>query len=154
MRRHLIIAAVVAIAVLAAVMFLMPRQAATPTLPVEVAPPVPAPAPSASRPEAPEAFRGVWAARADDCGPGRETRLVIAANQLMFHESAGPIRSVTQQTVRDVTFAVSLTGEGETRTVRHRFLLNNDGDRLTALDAAGAEMMVRRRCPETPDNAA
>ncbi|WP_337185159.1 hypothetical protein [Phenylobacterium sp.] len=152
MRRHLILAAAAAIVVLGAVMLLMPRPAATPTPPVEVAAPA-APAPPA-RPEAPEAFRGVWAARPTDCAPGRETRLVVAADRLTFHESSGPILAVAVSAPGEAIFTVELTGEGETRTAQHRFALGDGGQALTALDPAGAEILVRRRCPETLPDAA
>jgi hypothetical protein len=131
------------------VLILTPRPAATPTAP-NAAPSSPDPERAADPPEwrgrAPDAFLGIWAAREADCAPGRESRLVIADDRLTFHESSGPILARTSTASDDVTFQVELTGEGERRTVAHRFRLADAGQALVALDAAGSEILIRRRC--------
>lgn len=145
MRRALILVLAIVAAAVAGVLILTPRPAATPTPPPTI---TPTPKPPAVAAWTPEALQGTWAASEADCAPGRETRLVISADRMTFHEAGGPILARTSTAPDDVTFQVRLTGEGETRIVAHRFRLADAGQALVALDAAGSEVLVRRRCSD------
>lgn len=150
MRRHLFPAAAVGVAVVGAITLLTPKPAVRPAPPPEPA----SPEQPAAPPEAPKDFRGVWAATSTDCAPGRETRLVVGARRLSFHESSGPILAVARPAQDEAAFTVELTGEGEVRRVEQRFRLGDGGRSLTALGPGGAEALVRRRCLDTPPDAA
>jgi hypothetical protein len=90
----------------------------------------------------PARFVGTWAAGAAACAAvGDPSRLVIAADRLRFHESSGPLRSVSVNG-DDLSLTAALTGEGETREATYRFMLSDGDTVLTDRDAG----MVRRRC--------
>jgi hypothetical protein len=90
----------------------------------------------------PANFQGVWAATEADCTAPAETRLVIAANELTFYESSGPVASVTAENPTEIHLVVALTGEGalSQRTFRYRLL--EDGAAL--FDVRNG--LTRRRC--------
>ena len=113
-----------------------------PNLPGAPAAPVAAPAEAS---EIPQPFRGLWAADAEACEGADESRLVLTADAVRFHESAGPVRAVVAGGPPELSVAVELTGEGETRTRTYDFRLSADGDTLT--DVTDGRSFVRRRCP-------
>jgi len=150
-RRTVLIVVILALAALAmAAVFLLGRRSAQgPAPPAAAAAPTPPPAaPAPVRPgpaSLPAGFLGEWNATPVDCGTGRnETRLSISADRLEFHESSGPVTSVTAAGELEVSGTVELTGEGETRAQPFQFKLSPDGKALT--DADGG--LVRSRCPE------
>lgn len=81
--------------------------------------------------EVPERFRGDWAASAAACDrPGEVSRLHIGDDDIRFHESEGPIVSVSGSG-DTTTVEARLTGEGETRLASYTFTLSADGNTLT-----------------------
>lgn len=92
-------------------------------------------------PAIPAAFRGEWIRDLADCRTGsNETRLVVDANSLRFHESAGPVRRVMLHNPRAITVRVELTGEGMTRIEQRRMELSAHGESLTV------DGFSRRKC--------
>lgn len=81
--------------------------------------------------EVPERFRGEWAASAAACNqPGEVSRLYVGDDDIRFHESEGPIVSVSGSG-DTATVEARLTGEGETRVASYTFTLSADGNTLT-----------------------
>ena len=81
--------------------------------------------------EVPERFRGDWAASAAACNqPGEVSRLHVGDDDIRFHESEGPIVSVSASG-DTATIEARLTGEGETRVASYTFTLSADGNTLT-----------------------
>ena len=104
-------------------------------------PPAPSP-PSDPADGIPERFLGAWASDAAACTTaGHESRLTIAADSLGFHESRGPVESITVDG-DDLGVVVTLTGEGQTRQAAYRFTLSDAGNTLTDRESG----LVRRRC--------
>ena len=92
----------------------------------------------------PARFRGEWNADLAACGTSRnETRLMLGAREVAFHESSGAVRNVAQPAPDRLAATFTLTGEGESWEARHDFSLSSDGATLT--DMAGG--LVRHRCP-------
>ena len=129
------------------------QPAPRPTSPQPAEPSTPEPAPArpgpGGTPDSPDAatlpakFQGAYALNEQACGQrGHESRLVLSAGRIQFHESSGAIEQVD---VRGdvVSVNATVTGEGETRRVTYRFELSGDGTRLRDLDHG----MVRVRCP-------
>jgi hypothetical protein len=118
-----------------------PPDAPDPAPPVVQAPAPTTPPPTEAS-SIPERFQGAWASDETACTTaGHESRLVVAADSLGFHESRGPVKEVTING-DDLTVVTQLTGEGETREATHHFNLADGGNRLTDRDSG----MVRRRC--------
>lgn len=103
----------------------------------------PSPAPPQTSPGVPPRFQGTYALDGNACTqPGDESRLVLSADRIQFHESGGPIEQVHVE--RDtVRISAQLTGEGETREATYAFALSADGRQLRDVDHG----MVRVRCP-------
>ncbi len=129
-------------------------QAATGVRPADagvVAAPTPIPAPVSpggrvQDPNAtiPEAFQGTWAADAIACRePARESRLILQADRVAFHEGAGPVKSAVVDG-NDITVLAELSSEGQTDEVTYAFQLSDDGNTLT--DISTGPGMVRQRC--------
>lgn len=137
----LVLASALACVALAACSRSAPSMPAAPPVPsTPVAPAVPPPPVEAT--SIPERFQGAWASDETACTTaGHESRLVVAAVNLDFHESRGPVKAVTING-DDLTVVTQLTGEGETREATYRFTLSDGGNQLTDRDAG----MVRRRC--------
>ncbi|WP_159015639.1 hypothetical protein [Cognatiluteimonas profundi] len=112
--------------------------------------PTPAPAPGAGVPDPnatiPDAFQGTWAADALACRvPAHESRLVLQANRVAFHEGAGPVKSAVVDG-NDITVLAELTSEGQTDEATYAFHLSDDGNTLT--DISTGPGMVRQRCAD------
>ena len=124
-----------------------PVSPATPASAQATPPATPAPPPSPTPPPPPEAavparFQGTWARDAAACATaGHESRLVLSADSVRFHESSGPI-SRTTANGDDLTLVVMLTGEGQTREASYRFSISDGGATLTDRDAD----VARTRC--------
>ncbi|HEX6859696.1 MAG TPA: hypothetical protein VF138_05785 [Caulobacteraceae bacterium] len=108
--------------------------------------PADADVPAPPEPPAPKltaaSFRGEWNSKLEDCGTGNnDSRLVIGADTIAFHESSGPIKSVGIDG-RTATFTSELSGEGETFDFSRTFRLSEDGKALTDL----ASGLTRQRC--------
>ena len=94
-------------------------------------PPVPPVDDGIAEVEVPERFRGDWAASAAACNqPGEVSRLHVGDDDIRFHESEGPIVSVSASG-DTATVEARLTGEGETRVASYTFTLSADGNTLT-----------------------
>jgi uncharacterized membrane protein len=93
----------------------------------------------------PAAFHGTYAASAEGCARGDETRMTVAAGELRFHESAGSVRSVAMEAPGRIRVAADFQGEGERWSADHRLILSADGSRLT-VSGRGVEL-ARVRCP-------
>lgn len=109
--------------------------------------PVPPPAPPSPAPPAmsgvPQRFQGTFAINEPACGQtGHESRLVLSADNIQFHESGGPIEQANA-TGNTLHVVARLTGEDETREATYRFELLEAGHQLRDLDHG----MVRVRCP-------
>src|SRR5688572_30565669 len=124
-----------------------PEQPPAAQQPAPAPPPAPAPTPAPTPPAAPEVsvparFHGTWASDTAACGAsGHESRLVVDADSLQFHESSGRVTSVAANG-DDLSVGATLTGEGQSREASYRFSLSNGGDTLTDRDSG----MVRKRC--------
>ena len=91
--------------------------------------------------EIPGAFRGEWIRDLADCRTGAtETRLIVGARSLRFHESAGEIASVRIRDPREIVVRVTLTGEGETRIEEKVLQLSPH------LEALTIDGFSRRKC--------
>jgi hypothetical protein len=130
------------------------NQSIAPPAPAPPAAPVPppalaaAPAPVAPANEGktiPAAFQGEWMAAASDCAAGvSDSRLRISADQLLFHESSGPVTSVSLATPDDITVHAAMSGEGEgPNDATFHFVLTDGGE--TLVDVGNA--FNRHRCP-------
>ena len=92
----------------------------------------------------PDRFRGEWNTETAACGTDHESRLVLDADAVRFHESSGPVTSVVDAG-DELAITVQLAGEGEATSRRYRYRLGANGNALTDLDAA----LSRTRCPST-----
>lgn len=91
----------------------------------------------------PARFHGVYAAEGRCGAAGDESRLVVGAGTVRFHESSGSV--VRARGDGDaLRVALTLTGEGETREAEYAFRREDDGRRL--VDTANG--MTRIRCDE------
>lgn len=123
-------------------------QQAAEAPPARTAAAAPPPRPAVAAPGAPgEArvparFHGHYAVDDAACtSPGAESRLVLRADRIEFHESAGPVRSASAEG-NMLTLVVELTGEGGAREAAYQFGLAEDGGSLHDL----ANGLARRRC--------
>jgi len=90
----------------------------------------------------PQRYQGEWNSDPAACGTGNdESRLVIGADTIRFHESSGPVQSARMDG-NELVVVARLTGEGETRDATYRFRISADGNTLT--DAGSG--LARQRC--------
>ena len=117
------------------------------------APPIPADPPLSGEfaPQAvsqiPERFRGVWDADGFTCDPYSDMRLEIEADQVLFYESGGQVRSL-QIEGDSMRLDLAMSGEDETWRSLLQFTLRDDGT-LHIVDAAtpdAQDRIPRRRC--------
>lgn len=91
--------------------------------------------------EIPEGYRGEWIRDVADCRTGAtDTRLVVGAQSLRFHESEGPVEGVRIMGEREIVVRVRLSGEGEARIEERRMILSPHGEALTV------DGYSRRKC--------
>ena len=96
--------------------------------------------------DVPTRFQGEWNAHIEHCGSGQdESRLGIAAREIRFYESTGPVRAVVIQGRSDLAVIIELSGEGETQLFFKHFRLS--ADRKQLVDVTGESKFVRYRCP-------
>ena len=93
----------------------------------------------------PEAFRGTYDESEQDCGRPTDTRLIVEAGQIRYHESIGTVRSVKVIAPDRIELFADYEGEGETWQNVRTFAL--DGRRLT-ISGEGTET-VTIRCPDS-----
>lgn len=127
------------------------QEPATPATPAQPAVPAEPAAPAAPAEPAeaalPASFQGRWAADAAACAAeGHESRLVIDAKALRFHESVGEIRNIVLDGPSDATITADYQGEGESWSRTQRLTLSADGQTLTLNDPDGGAF-ARVRCP-------
>ena len=91
----------------------------------------------------PARFHGVYAAEGRCSAAGDESRLVVDADTVRFHESSGSVvRAYGDGDA--LTVALKLTGEGQAREAEYAFRREDEGRRL--VDTANG--MTRTRCDE------
>jgi hypothetical protein len=118
---------------------------ASATLPSQAPPAAPASTPATRTDIIPPRFRGEWNRVPADCGSGRnDSRLVLSADRVRFHESSGRVVSVALHGGNEVGIAVEMTGEGDRWTAHYRFRLSENGRELT--DVGNGSGWVRQRC--------
>ncbi|MEM8696065.1 MAG: hypothetical protein AAGE05_08615 [Pseudomonadota bacterium] len=95
----------------------------------------------------PEAFHGRWDFSEETCGdPASEMRLDIAADRIVYYESAAIPQTITQTAPSAVTVIHRFSGEGEEWEETLAYELSEDGDRLTVNTPDGS-LSIRMRCP-------
>lgn len=93
----------------------------------------------------PPRFHGEWNRNVADCGSGlNDSRLMLSADRVGFHESTGRILSTTHYGANEVGISLEMSGEGERWAARYRFRLSHDGRELT--DVGNGGRWVRYRC--------
>lgn len=91
--------------------------------------------------EIPAPYRGEWIRDVAECRTGAtDTRLVVEARALRFHESEGPVERVRIMGEREIVVRARLSGEGETRVEERRMILSPHGEALTV------DGYSRRKC--------
>ena len=90
---------------------------------------------------------GVWDYIEGTCDPASDLRLEIAPDHLTFYESYGTVQSVTRDG-DDVTFALTMEGEGETWEESLTYRLAENGTILESDTRApvGDGPLLRKRC--------
>lgn len=114
--------------------------------PVEAAPDVKTPPPAAA-PDGliPAAMQGRWAGAAERCGDkAAALELTVMPDQLLFHESVGTVKSVTQDKDGRAAVEAAFTGEGQSWTRTLALSLSKDGKALTVVNDGAA--VTRKRC--------
>ncbi|WP_311268682.1 hypothetical protein [Sphingobium sp. WCS2017Hpa-17] len=114
--------------------------------PVETGPARPAPTPAAA-PDGlvPAAMQGRWAGAAERCGDkAAALELTVMPDQLLFHESVGTVKSVTQDKDGRAAVEAAFTGEGQSWTRTLALSLSKDGKALTVVNDGTA--VTRKRC--------
>lgn len=107
------------------------------------------PAAPASRVEAavPARFQGEWNTVVRECGSAlNDSRLVIGANSIRYHESSGPLRAIVTAGAHELALISELSGEGERWLGLARFRLDATQKKLIDVTDA-AHPLVRHRCP-------
>ncbi len=93
----------------------------------------------------PKPFQGEWNSNLEQCGSqAGDTRLVIDAQRIQFHESQGLIQDIATDGERKLTGKIELSGEGETWLSDIDFQLSDDQQALTAITDGSS--FVRYRC--------
>lgn len=114
--------------------------------PVETVPDVQRPTPAAG-PDGlvPAAMQGRWAGAAEHCGDkAAALELTVMPDQLLFHESVGTVKSVTQDKDGRAAVEAAFTGEGQSWTRTLALSLSQDGKALTIVNDGTA--VTRKRC--------
>ena len=92
----------------------------------------------------PEPFRGRWGSVLEKCRIPDEGRLVIEAAEVSFYESRGKVLAVRRLGPRDIEIDLDMSGEGSVWKDTRRFVLSEDGQRLTNI--MGTREHSRVRC--------
>lgn len=114
--------------------------------PVEPAPDVKTPPPAAA-PDGliPVAMQGRWAGAAERCGDkAAALELTVTPDQLLFHESVGTVKRVTQDKDGRAAVEAAFTGEGQSWTRTLALRMSDDGKALTVVNDGTA--VTRKRC--------
>ncbi|WP_145960999.1 hypothetical protein [Sphingosinithalassobacter portus] len=130
----------------------MPTQSPRDTQPgpTPAASPSPRPAPTASAtPDnpagtMPAAYRGLWAATAEDCGPAGLSRLRIEGTKLVFYETVGELRGIEPVSAGRYRVTLDFTGEGDSWTDTMELAL--DGNNRLRRDQQGLDPIAYIRC--------
>lgn len=95
----------------------------------------------------PDQFIGKWNASLDDCGTDRnDSAIEIKRNEILFHESDGPIKAMVTDGRHEIAMIVELSGEGQTWLTTAQFKLSAGEDKLISTQLPEKEFM-RYRCP-------
>ncbi|MEP2735728.1 MAG: hypothetical protein ABJP34_05470 [Erythrobacter sp.] len=105
------------------------------------------PAPSSS---IPAAFLGVWDAETGTCSRESDLRLEISPQQIIFYESLGAVRDVSEIDASTVELTLAMEGEGEVWEDTYRLSLANDGEQLVTSypEQIAANLVPRKKCPQ------
>ena len=107
---------------------------------VDAAPPATAPAGLV-----PARLQGNWTGVNDSCGDrSANLELTIAPDRLVFHESVGAVKSVSDGADGRVSVDAAFTGEGQSWTRTVGMQLSADGKTLTIVNDGTA--VTRKRC--------
>ncbi|MEC3909913.1 hypothetical protein U5A82_05335 [Sphingobium sp. CR2-8] len=115
--------------------------------PVEASPKIETPSPPAdsSAGPIPAAMQGRWTGAADRCGDrGADLELTVAPDRLLFHESVGTVKTVTQDQDGRAVVEAAFTGEGQSWTRTLALRTSKDGKALTIVNDGAA--VTRKRC--------
>ena len=117
-----------------------PTPTSTPISTVDTPPPPPAPDGLI-----PAAMQGRWTGAAERCGDkAAALELTVMPDQLLFHESVGTVKSVTQDKDGRAAVDAAFTGEGQSWTRTLALSLSKDGKALTIVNDGTA--VTRKRC--------
>ena len=126
-------------------------DSATPTAETSATPataeqPSPAATPEA-RDTIPAAYLGTWDYVDGTCDPMSDLLLEISPEQMIFYESMGEVRSVTQA-ADAIIVDLAMTGEGESWDNTQTFRLTDGGTILESDQpgVGGAEKLRRKKC--------
>ena len=127
----------------------LPKMEAAPAngiTPVETVPRVETPPPAAAADGlVPAAMQGRWAGAAERCGDkAAALELTVMPDQLLFHESVGTVKQVTQDADGRAAVEAAFTGEGQSWTRTLALTLSKDGKALTVVNDGTA--VTRKRC--------
>ncbi|MBU0931984.1 MULTISPECIES: hypothetical protein [Sphingobium] len=127
----------------------LPNMEAAPAngiTPVETVPRVETPPPAAAADGlVPAAMQGRWAGAAERCGDkAAALELTVMPDQLLFHESVGTVKQVTQDADGRAAVEAAFTGEGQSWTRTLALTLSKDGKALTVVNDGTA--VTRKRC--------
>ena len=93
----------------------------------------------------PAAMQGRWTGAAERCGDkAAALELTVMPDQLLFHESVGTVKSVTQDKDGRAAVDAAFTGEGQSWTRTLALSLSKDGKALTIVNDGTA--VTRKRC--------
>lgn len=98
----------------------------------------------------PAAFRGVWAARPDQCSATSEQRMEVRARMIVFYESAAQVRRLEQIGPDSVRLSLAFTGEGSAWSRENVLTLSDNGATLRRREEDAAPI-VYHRCIEDSD---
>lgn len=127
----------------------LPNMEAAPAngiTPVETTPDVQKPPPAAAADGLiPVGMQGRWAGAAERCGDrAAALELTVMPGQLLFHESVGTVKRVTQGDDGRAAVEAAFTGEGQSWTRTLALTLSKDGKALTVVNDGTA--VTRKRC--------
>ncbi len=102
----------------------------------------------------PAQFLGVWDHVEGDCRPSSDLRMDVRPREIEFYESLGKVARVAVEDARTALVTLDMAGEGETWQVTNRFVLNEDGTRLTPEHVGEADDFTPiplKKCPGASD---
>jgi len=96
----------------------------------------------------PARFHGVWDYEEGSCNPASDLRAEVTSGEIIFYESVGEVRSVSDGEGGAVV-SLAMSGEGDTWNTDLRLTLRENPERLVISRAESAEVAptdIRKRC--------